>query len=108
MDLERRYLQRRDGDEPSAATYTAPDTKTSLTMGTLSLVVPLLTRPVMRRLAPQRSRAGKVILGAGLVAAAATTAADAWSRRTRRTTPSTERLPRATAAERVGRIGGTV
>jgi sterol desaturase/sphingolipid hydroxylase (fatty acid hydroxylase superfamily) len=108
MDLERRYLQRRDGDAPSAATYTAPDTKASLTMGTLSLVVPLLTRPVMRRLAPQRSRAGKVILGAGLVAAVATTAADAWSRRTRRTTPPAERLPRATAAERVGRIGGTV
>jgi sterol desaturase/sphingolipid hydroxylase (fatty acid hydroxylase superfamily) len=106
MDLERRYLQRRDAGAPSAATYTGPDTNASLTMGTLSLVVPLLTRPVMRRLAPQRSRAGRVLLGAGLAAAAATTVADAVTRR-RRTASGGDATAGEGVAARISRIGGT-
>jgi sterol desaturase/sphingolipid hydroxylase (fatty acid hydroxylase superfamily) len=107
MDLERRYLQRRDAGVPSAVTYTGPDTNASLTMGTLSLVVPLLTRPVMRRLAPQQSRVGKVLLGAGLAAAAATTVADAWTRRHRRSTPPIDSTPGRETSEHISRIGGT-
>lgn len=81
MEAERRYLARRDGDGPSQVTYTEADTRTSLTMGTLSLVVPLVTRPLMRRLAPQRSRAGKLLLTVGGLAAAATTVGDVVARR---------------------------
>jgi sterol desaturase/sphingolipid hydroxylase (fatty acid hydroxylase superfamily) len=78
-------------------------------MGTLSLVLPLLTRPLMRKAAPQRTRAGKALLGAGIAAAAVTTAADAWGRRSRRSRRATppgdgERLG---TAERISRIGGT-
>ena len=84
MELERRYLLRRDGDGPSQVTYTRPRHRASLTMGVLSLVVPLATVPLARRLAPQRSRLGKALVAVGVGAVAATTVADAWAQRPER------------------------
>lgn len=99
MELERRYLRHRDGDGPSQVTYTAPDTAASLSMGVLSLLVPMATAPLVRRFAPQRSRLGKALVATGAAAAVATTVADAWARRC-------DRRERAALADRIRRVTG--
>ena len=67
--------------EVATGSYERNDTLASLTMGAASLVVPVLTRKVADRIAPQRSRIGQGILGAGLAAAAVTTVLDRLERR---------------------------
>jgi len=96
MELERRYLLRRDGKGPSSVSYTKADTAASLSMGVLSLVVPLATVPLARRLAPQRGRLGKALVIVGVGAAAVTSVADAWA----------ERPERAEQARRVSGVTG--
>jgi sterol desaturase/sphingolipid hydroxylase (fatty acid hydroxylase superfamily) len=105
MELERRYLRRRDGDEPSQVTYTRPDTRASLTMGVLSVFVPLLTVPLARRLAPQRTRAGKVLVAVGIGAVAATTVADAWAERSAHAAGGARKVSRLTGPTAVAALG---
>jgi sterol desaturase/sphingolipid hydroxylase (fatty acid hydroxylase superfamily) len=82
MEVERRYLRRRAAVEgPSPAVYEADDTRTSLTMGVLSLVLPLATGAVVRRVVPGRGRWAKAFVGTVVGAAVATTVADQVERR---------------------------
>jgi sterol desaturase/sphingolipid hydroxylase (fatty acid hydroxylase superfamily) len=77
MEAERRHLQRRAAEiGPSPADYTKDDTVASLTMGVASLLVPLATRVVVRRLVPGRTRAGSALVALGLGAAVVTTVSD--------------------------------
>lgn len=73
---ERHWLRRRARLEgPSAADYDTPDMVTSLTMGVLSLVAPLVAPRLMRPLVPGVGRFGRAAVGAavglGVVAAVA-------------------------------------
>jgi sterol desaturase/sphingolipid hydroxylase (fatty acid hydroxylase superfamily) len=77
MEAERRYLQRRAEEVgPGRADYTKDDTVASLTMGVASLLVPLATGALVRRVVPGKTRAGNVIVGVAVGAAAVTTIAD--------------------------------
>jgi len=77
MGLEHEVLKRRaEREGPSPADYTPEDTKASLAMGVLSLVVPLATGALAERIAPQRSKVGKGLIALAAGAAAATTIAD--------------------------------
>ena len=77
MEAERRYLRRRaDEVGPGNADYTKDDTVASLTMGVASLLVPLATGALVRRMVPGKTRAGNVIVGVAVGAAAVTTIAD--------------------------------
>ncbi len=104
MELERRYLSRRDGDGPSAVTYTKADTAASLSMGVLSLAVPLATVPLARRLAPQRTRLGKALVAVGAGAAIVTSIADAFAKRPEREAMA-RRVIRVTAPATVAALG---
>jgi sterol desaturase/sphingolipid hydroxylase (fatty acid hydroxylase superfamily) len=82
MEVERRYLRRRAATEGSGpADYERADTTTSLTMGVGSLVLPLLTGALVRRITPGRGRFAKAFLGTVAAAAVATTVADQVERR---------------------------
>src|SRR5687767_2356424 len=77
MEAERRYLRRRAEEVgPSPADYTKDDTTASLTMGVLSLVVPLASHLLVQKLVPGKGRYGKVLVGTAVGAAVVTTAAD--------------------------------
>jgi sterol desaturase/sphingolipid hydroxylase (fatty acid hydroxylase superfamily) len=77
MEAERRYLKRRAVTAgPSAADYTPPDTKASLTMGVASLVVPLASHLLVQHVVPGRGRYGKELVGTAVGAVAVTTLAD--------------------------------
>jgi sterol desaturase/sphingolipid hydroxylase (fatty acid hydroxylase superfamily) len=77
MEAERRYLkQRAEESGPSPADYTRDDTVASLTMGVASLLVPLATGAVLRRIVPGRTKVGNVTVGVAVSAAAITTVAD--------------------------------
>lgn len=67
--------------EERAGDYELQDTIASLAMGVGSLVVPLVTAPALRRLAPGSGRLGTVLAGVGLTAAAVTTVGDVLRRR---------------------------
>ena len=103
--LRRRAAQR----GPSAGDYEKRDTLASLAMGVGSLVAPLVGPRLLRPFTPGRGRYGKAVVVGALVAAAATTAADAVTRRIDATDPGLEpsegRLgPRL--ARRVSAVGG--
>ncbi len=101
---------------PRPADYERKDTLASLSMGVGSLVIPLVTRRLIRRVRPDTTRLGKVVVGAGLTAAAITTAADAVARITEReeaadTRPEwhesrRQRRRRHRLARRAAKIGG--
>ncbi len=77
MGIEQQVLKRRaEREGPSAADYTPEDTKASLAMGVLSLVVPLATTALAERIAPQRSKIGKGLVALAAGSAVATTIAD--------------------------------
>jgi sterol desaturase/sphingolipid hydroxylase (fatty acid hydroxylase superfamily) len=80
MALEARWLRRRDTGSPSGD-YERRDTRSSLLMGTLSLIAPLLAPKVLRPLTPGRGRFGRAVLVGAIGAAAATSIADAFVRR---------------------------
>ncbi|WP_370890378.1 sterol desaturase family protein [Janibacter sp. GXQ6167] len=67
--------------EERAGDYELHDTIASLAMGVGSLVVPLVTTPLLRKITPVSGRWGKALVTAGVIAAVATTAADVWQRR---------------------------
>lgn len=62
--------------EARAGDYELNDTIASLSMGIGSLVAPFVTGPLVRRLAPGRTKAGNALLVAGLAAGVATTVGD--------------------------------
>jgi len=84
MVYEQRALARRaEAEGPSAADYLAPDTRTSLLMGALSLTTPLSAAlagyAVPFRTSGKRGRSGRigqVVVGVAVAAAVATTLAD--------------------------------
>ncbi len=105
--LQRRRLSR--GGAPTAGDYERRDTVASLTMGTASLIVPLLVPPLLRPFAPGRGRLGKVLVGTALGAVAVTTVADAIARRSARRPGEAAPLEGpepVPAARRVASIGG--
>ncbi len=81
MAYEARWLERRAQVEgPSPVDYERNDTLASLTMGTGSLVIPLLTSKLSKHFELGRGRWAKQLLAVGLAAAAATAVADAVAR----------------------------
>ena len=77
MEAERRWLRRRAvGRGPTAADYETRDTLTSLTMGTASLLVPLVVPRVLEAVVGPGHRIRRGVLVATAAAAAVTTVAD--------------------------------
>ena len=77
MAAEHRYLKNRaEQTGPTAGDYTPQDTMTSLAMGVGSLLAPIATAKLARHVVPGKGRYGKVLVGAAVAAAAATTVAD--------------------------------
>jgi sterol desaturase/sphingolipid hydroxylase (fatty acid hydroxylase superfamily) len=72
--------QRAEREGPSPVDYERNDTIASLTMGTGSLVIPLLTSRLSRNFELGRGRWARPLLTVGLAAAAATAVADAVAR----------------------------
>ncbi len=92
MAYESRWLRQRAATNgPSPVDYERNDTLASLTMGTGSLVVPLLTRRLAKHFELGRGRWAKPLLTAGLAAAAVTAVADAVARSNQREAGSIER-----------------
>jgi sterol desaturase/sphingolipid hydroxylase (fatty acid hydroxylase superfamily) len=103
MGLEYRYLRARaERTGPSAADYERHDTVTSLTMGTLSLLAPLVSAKVLGPFVPGKGRYGKALVGAAIGAAAATTVADLVARAQERERPD-EPAPRRARRGRIAR-----
>ena len=110
MAWEHRTLQRRvltaDSEETPAATYTKPDTMTSLGMGVLSLTTPL-TMALARYAVPRRGakgRIGRTILAVAVVSAGAATIADAVAARADVATAAGRRVK--ARARKVAEVGG--
>ena len=105
MGLEARYLRRRAARlGPSAADYERHDTVTSLTMGTLSLVAPLVAAKVLGPLVPGRGRYGRTLVATAAGAFALTCAADLVARRGEATpAPGARPVPRSTPRGRARR-----
>src|SRR4051812_21500265 len=81
MEAERRWLQREAAaGRPSAADYTPRDTAASLAMGVGSLLLPLATSSLMKKVLPGKGRYPKVLVRTALAAAVATTLADVVNR----------------------------
>jgi sterol desaturase/sphingolipid hydroxylase (fatty acid hydroxylase superfamily) len=82
MGIEHKVLQRRAARRgPSAGDYERRDTLTSLAMGVGSLTIPLLMARALQPVTPGRGRWAKALVGLGIGAAAAATAADVVVRR---------------------------
>ncbi|WP_338748986.1 sterol desaturase family protein [Janibacter alittae] len=78
------WWQRRSPAEPGtirAGDYELNDTIASLTMGVGSLLAPVVAGPVVRRLAPGRTKGGTALLALGAAAGVVTTVADVLRRR---------------------------
>lgn len=90
---------------PSPADYEARDTRTSLTMGTASLLAPLVVPRLLHPFTPGRGRFGRALVGAAVVAAVTTAVADRIAQRTERTA---EPEDPPTPARRIAAIGGVV
>jgi sterol desaturase/sphingolipid hydroxylase (fatty acid hydroxylase superfamily) len=106
MAVERAALRRRAlRSGPSPADYEARDTRTSLTMGTASLLAPLVVPRLLRPFTPGRGRFGRALVGTAVVAAVATAVADRIAGRAEGTAEP-EAPP--TPARRVAAIGGVV
>ena len=108
---EKKALEKRAAEQgPSAADYDAPDTRTSLAMGVLSLTTPITAAitayAVPFRVGKRSGRVGKVVLGVAVTAAIATTVADGI---VRTADTASERGRRAKAqARKVAEVGGVV
>ena len=82
MAIEHKVLARRAATRgPSAGDYAGPDTRASLTMGTVSLALPLVTHRLVRAFAPGRGRWARGLIAGTVAAAVATTVADTIVRR---------------------------
>lgn len=81
MAAEAAWLRRRASQQgPSSADYEMRDTITSLTMGTGSLVVPLIAKSLSKKLAAPSGRWVRRALGVAAAGAATATAIDAYRR----------------------------
>ena len=113
MEAERRWLDRRARRSgPSPADYTKPDTAASLAMGVGSLLVPMATQALARQILPGKGRYPRVLVRTAVVAALATTVADAVSRRNDQVpsdaTNSSDAAPRAARRRRVRELARRV
>ncbi|CAN5509367.1 hypothetical protein BH10ACT1_BH10ACT1_12080 [soil metagenome] len=83
MGAEHLYLKKQvaQGRAPIAGDYERRDTIASLTMGTASLVAPLVWGKVLRPVTPGVGRYGKVLVAGALGAAAVATVADVLARK---------------------------
>jgi sterol desaturase/sphingolipid hydroxylase (fatty acid hydroxylase superfamily) len=98
MAYESWWLRRRaEQDGPSPVDYERNDTIASLTMGTGSLVIPLLTSRFSRNFELGRGRWATPLLTVGLAAAAATAVADAVARSAEREAGSLRTVDRGSA-----------
>ncbi len=112
MAWEHRALQRRAQPEgPGAFDYLAPDTRTSLAMGALSLTTPisaaLAAYAVPFRTSSKRGRGGRIgraVVGVALTAAVATTIADAVAAKADLATAAGRRAK--ARARKVSQVGG--
>ncbi len=106
MEAERRWLAARSGDERfSAGQYEKRDTLANLTMGTTSLVVPLLFNQVRKRVEWGRGGWAKPLAAVAAGAAGVTVAADAVRRRLDRNPSDDPRWVRR--RRRVQQVAGT-
>ena len=112
MAWEQRALkQRAEVAGPSAADYLAPDTRTSLAMGVLSLTTPL-TAALASYAIPFRTgtglgrsgRIGRMVVGVAVAAAVATTVADRVATKADRATDAGRRA--RARARKVAEVGG--
>ena len=112
MAWEQRALkQRAEVAGPSAADYLAPDTRTSLAMGVLSLTTPL-TAALASYAIPFRTgtgrgrsgRIGRIVVGVAVAAAVATTVADRVATKADRATDAGRRA--RARARKVAEVGG--
>ncbi|HEY5026028.1 MAG TPA: sterol desaturase family protein [Acidimicrobiales bacterium] len=96
------WLRRRAARQgPAAGDYEKRDTLASLAMGLASLVAPLVAPKLLSPFTPGRGRYGRVLVVGALGAAAATTVADAVTRRIDAGAPALE--PAAANGGRPGR-----
>jgi sterol desaturase/sphingolipid hydroxylase (fatty acid hydroxylase superfamily) len=108
---ERRWLRRRaQVNGPSQADYETRDMVTSLTMGAVSLVAPLVAPRLMRPLVPGVGRLGRIAVGATVTLAAVAAVSDRLSRPVRETSAdggrSRWRHKVARAADHVASVAG--
>ncbi|HEX4492468.1 MAG TPA: sterol desaturase family protein [Acidimicrobiia bacterium] len=77
MGAEHAWLRAHAGARgPTAADYERRDTITSLTMGTASLLAPIVVPKLLGPFTPGKGKYGKALVGTALTAAAVTTLAD--------------------------------
>ena len=113
MAAERRWYRRHPGARAEGGEYEPRDTRTSLDMGTLSLLAPFVLPPLLKPFVPGRGRFGRVLLGVTATAAVATTVADRYVARRAAVEEAgggTDGLRRAHAVQRVAgpvAVGGT-
>jgi sterol desaturase/sphingolipid hydroxylase (fatty acid hydroxylase superfamily) len=82
MAVENRVLKRRArAGRRSAGEYERRDTIASLSMGTISLLAPMVSARLLRPLTPGRGRFGRALVTAAVAGAAATTLGDLVGRR---------------------------
>jgi len=107
--------RRRDGSPARAGEYESRDTRASLLMGVLSLVVPLVSPRLLRPFTPGRGRFGRGVVAVAGVAAVVATVADRAAKRTAREHPEVrdcgtarEAARSSTVARRVAGSAGVV
>ncbi len=109
MFLEARSLRRRRTEVAfDAGQYERRDTVASLTMGAISLAVPLVAPRLMRPLTPGKGRGAKWVLAGAAVGAVLTTAADTAARSRRRRSAHPDADAGTARLERAAGIGGVV
>jgi len=110
MVYENRVLKARAATAgPTPADYDRPDTRTSLTMGVASLMVPI-TQYALTRVVPGKGRAGKALVGFAASAIAVTTVADRVARRAdaRRDARTARRARQVASVGGVAAVASTV
>lgn len=94
MGAEYAWLKRQAAEQgPSAADYEWRDTLTSLAMGQVSLVAPMIMSKVLAPVTPGKGRYAKVLAGAAFGAAAVVTVADLVTKRLDGDLPEAGTLP---------------
>ncbi len=107
--LQRRRLAR--GGTREAGDYERRDTLASLTMGTASLVAPLVVPRLLRPFTPGRGRFGRALVASALGAVAVTTLADAVARRSALRPagmPEPVEPSAAATARKIASVGGVI
>ena len=78
MAAEHRWYRRHPDERDPGGTYEVRDTRTSLDMGTLSLLAPFVLPPILRAFVPGRGRLSSTLLTLSATSAVATTIADRY------------------------------